>query len=65
MGTTFDRDLVRLLREAGCSFVRSAKGSHEIWFSPVTGKPVVVPNGIVSRHTANAILKQAGLPKAF
>jgi hypothetical protein len=24
-----------------------------------------VPIGIASRHTANAILRQAGLPKAF
>jgi predicted RNA binding protein YcfA (HicA-like mRNA interferase family) len=65
MPATFDKDLIKLLREAGCYFVRPAKGSHELWFSPVSGRPLVVPSGIVSRHTANAILKQAGLPKAF
>ena len=24
--------------------VRQGKGSHEIWFSPITGKEFVVPN---------------------
>jgi hypothetical protein len=29
------------------------------------GKRIVVPLQIKSRHTANGILKDAGLPKAF
>ena len=45
--------------------VRQGKGSHEIWHSPITGQNFPVPIGIPSRHTANAILRQAGLPKAF
>lgn len=45
--------------------VRQGKGSHEIWYSPITRRNFPVPVGIVSRHTANAILRQAGLPKAF
>ncbi|MBV8912312.1 MAG: type II toxin-antitoxin system HicA family toxin [Acetobacteraceae bacterium] len=61
--STFDRELSRLLREAGCVHVRPAKGSHELWFSPHTKRHFTVPQGIVSRHTANAVLKQAGLPK--
>lgn len=65
MGATFDRELTRLLTEAGCSFVRPAKGSHSIWYSPVVQRHFTVPHGIVSRHTANAVLKQAGLPRAF
>jgi len=40
-------------------------GSHEIWHSPLTKVNFAVPVGIPSRHTANAILRQAGLPKAF
>jgi predicted RNA binding protein YcfA (HicA-like mRNA interferase family) len=59
------RDLRRLLEDAGCYFVRSGKGSHEIWFSPINGQNFPVPIGIKSRHTANDILKQAGLPKQF
>jgi hypothetical protein len=32
---------------------------------PSRGQIFPVPVGIASRHTANAILRQAGLPKAF
>ena len=52
-------------RAAGCSLVRQGRGSHEIWHSPITKRNFAVPIGIPSRHTANAILRQAGLPKAF
>jgi len=65
MAPQFDRALRELLTEAGCYFVRHGKGSHEIWFSPITRRNFPVPIGIPSRHTANAILRQAGLPKAF
>jgi len=61
----FDRPLRDLLRQAGCALVRQGRGSHEIWKSPITRRNFVVPIGIPSRHTANAILRQAGLPKAF
>ncbi|MEX0961075.1 MAG: type II toxin-antitoxin system HicA family toxin [Burkholderiales bacterium] len=50
---------------AGCQFVRTGKGDHEIWYSPVTEVHFVVDGKIKSRHTANAVLKQAGLPKQF
>jgi predicted RNA binding protein YcfA (HicA-like mRNA interferase family) len=65
MAPQFDRELRALLRDAGCRLVRQGKGSHEIWFSPITKRNFAVPVGIPSRHTANAILRQAGLPKAF
>ncbi|HJW80266.1 MAG: type II toxin-antitoxin system HicA family toxin [Microvirga sp.] len=65
MAPQFDRALRELLREGGCTFVRQGKGSHEIWHSPITGRNFAVPVHIPSRHTANAILRQAGLPKAF
>jgi predicted RNA binding protein YcfA (HicA-like mRNA interferase family) len=65
MALQIDRTLRDLLRAAGCTFVRQGKGSHEIWHSPITGRNFPVPIGIASRHTANAILRQAGLPKAF
>ena len=63
MGPSFDHDLRELLRAAGCMFVRQGRGSHEIWHSPITRRNF--PVRIASRHTANAILRQAGLPKAF
>jgi len=62
---SFTPQLKKLLRNAGCSFLRHGKGDHEIWFSRVTQKYFTVDAKILSRHTANAVLKQAGLPKAF
>jgi hypothetical protein len=59
------RALAEMLREAGCRFERQAKGSHEIWYSPITRRTFTVPANIGGRPLANAILKQAGLPKAF
>jgi predicted RNA binding protein YcfA (HicA-like mRNA interferase family) len=63
--TVFTPELKRLLREAGCRPVRQGKGDHEIWQSPITGKRFPVDSKILSRHLANAVLKQAGLPKRF
>jgi predicted RNA binding protein YcfA (HicA-like mRNA interferase family) len=59
------RALTELLREAGCGLDRQGKGSHEIWYSPITRRTFTVPSNIDGRPLANAILKQAGLPKAF
>jgi len=65
MAPQFDRALRDLLRAAGCTLVRQGRGSHEIWHSPITKRNFAVPIGIPSRHTANAILRQAGLPKVL
>jgi len=61
----FTKDLKKILREAGCTFERHGKGDHELWYSPITAVRFVVDNAIKSRHTANAVLRQAGLPKRF
>jgi hypothetical protein len=61
----FQPAVVRVLREAECSFVRHGKGDHDIWYSPITQRNFTVDSKIKSRHTANAIMKQAGLPKQF
>ena len=53
----------RILRDNNCFFERSGKGDHEIWYSPITSRRFPVDAKIKSRHTANGILKQAGLPK--
>ena len=65
MARSFTPQLKKLLSDGGCYFERQGKGDHEIWYSPLTNRRFVVDNSIKSRHTANAILKQAGLPKAF
>jgi HicA toxin of bacterial toxin-antitoxin, len=57
--------LKEILRSRGCAFHRQGKGDHEIWHSPITRRYFPVDSKILSRHTANAVLKQAGIPKAF
>ena len=44
---------------------RQGKGSHEIWYSPLTKRTLSVPANLKSQRLANEILKQGGLPKAF
>lgn len=65
MAPQFDRPLRELPAAAGCAFSRQGRGSHEIWHSPLTERNFAVPIHIPSRHTANAILRQAGRAKAF
>lgn len=65
MARSFTPKLKKLLLNAGCNLERQGKGDHQIWYSPITSRRFVVDNSIKSRHTANAVLKQAGLPKAF
>ncbi|MCO5162159.1 MAG: type II toxin-antitoxin system HicA family toxin [Mesorhizobium sp.] len=59
------KDTRKLLSTAGWTFLRHAKGDHEIWTNTATGAKVTVDANMTSRHTANEILKKAGLPKAF
>lgn len=61
----FAKQLKKILRENGCQYVRPGKGDHEIWYSPVSGLHFTVDSKILSRHTANETLKQAGLNKRF
>jgi len=61
----FTKDLKKILSAHGCTFYRHGKGDHDIWTSPITGVRFPVDSDIKSRHTANAVLKQAGLDKAF
>jgi len=65
MSTSYTPELKKILKKAGCYFVRAGRGDHEIWYSPITQINFVVDSQIKSRHTANAVLKQAGLSKAF
>ncbi|GAA6623297.1 type II toxin-antitoxin system HicA family toxin [Scytonema sp. NUACC26] len=65
MGVSFTPQLKKILLEGSCYFERQGKGDHEIWYSPITDRRFVVDASIKSRHTANAVLKQAGLPKVF
>ncbi|WP_372472591.1 type II toxin-antitoxin system HicA family toxin [Capnocytophaga sp. ARDL2] len=45
-------ELLRFLKKRGCYKLRDAKGSHEIWYSPITKETFSVPN-----HGANEVGK--------
>ncbi|MFA4894099.1 type II toxin-antitoxin system HicA family toxin [Brevundimonas sp.] len=64
MPKDFYSELTAILFVAGWRRVANAKGSHEKWRHPDRVHSVIVPRS-KSRHTANEVLKQAGLPKAF
>jgi len=57
--------LKEILRAQGCRYDRPGRGDHDIWYSPITNRRFPVDHKILPRHTANAVLKQAGIPKQF
>lgn len=64
MAKDYYDEIARLLRQAGWTKTVGGKGSHEKWLDADKKRVVIVPRS-KSRHTANEVLKQAGLPKAF
>ncbi len=65
MPTNLYLEVAKLLRDAGCTFVRQGKGDHEIWESPITKRRFTLPRKLQKTHTANGALKDAGLPKRY
>lgn len=61
----FYKDVVDFLNANGCQQLRKGKGSHAIWTSPHSDTPFTVPRKILSRHTANKIMKDAGIDHKF
>jgi predicted RNA binding protein YcfA (HicA-like mRNA interferase family) len=61
MGSGFYPQLRDILLANGCTLVRQGKGSHEVWHSPMSGRTFPVAVTVQSRHTANGILKDAGI----
>jgi predicted RNA binding protein YcfA (HicA-like mRNA interferase family) len=57
----YRRPLIKKLKANGCTFVKMAKGSHELWQSPISMTRFVVQKSLKSRISANNILKQAGI----
>ncbi len=57
------RQITRRLRRLGFEFDRQARGSHEIWWNPVTRRRTTVPNhpGDLPERTVAAILQRAGI----
>jgi len=65
MGSGFYAQLQSILIQHGCMLVRQGKGSHEAWFSPITKRTFPIAVTVKNRHTANEVLKQAGIGKHF
>lgn len=61
----YEKKVRNILAENGCEFLRHGKGDHDIWFSPITNRKVVVDGKIKSRHVANEIMKQSGINHRF
>ena len=57
--------LKELLRANLCRLERQGKGDHEIWYSPITEIRFPVDGKIKSRHTANAVLFESEVERAF
>lgn len=62
---SYTPNLKEILRSNGCFFDRPGRGDHEIWYSLITQRRFPVDHKILSRHTANAVLKPAGIAKQF
>lgn len=61
----YEKKVRDILLQNGCYFKRHGKGDHDIWFSPITNRPVTVDAKIKSRHTANGIMKESGINYRF
>ncbi len=55
--------VIEKLKAAGYSYSRPGKGSHEFWTNG--RREQLVSCNIDSRHTANGIMKQAGIAHKF
>lgn len=61
-------EVIRRLKVLGFEFDRQAKGSHEIWWNPISHARTTVPNhpGDLPEGTLGAILRAAGVePERF
>jgi hypothetical protein len=61
----YEKKVRKVLTENGCYFKRRGKGDHDVWFSPISKQSFPVDGKIKSRHIANIVLKQAGIPFRF
>jgi hypothetical protein len=61
----YEKKVRDALTKHGCRFIRRGKGDHDVWYSPVKEHSFPVAARIKSRHTANEIMKQAGIDFHF
>ena len=63
--SNYNHKIKEILKDNDCYFVRHGKGDHDIWYSPKTNKKFPVDGKIKSRHTANFVMKLAGIENKF
>ena len=61
----YTKDVYRLIREYGCTFVRRGKGDHNIYYSPIRNSNFSVDGKITIRYMANKVMKDAGINHKF
>ncbi|MDR2575019.1 MAG: type II toxin-antitoxin system HicA family toxin [Treponema sp.] len=61
----YEKKVREILSKNGYSFHHHGKGDHDIWFNQIMNKKVTVDSKIKSRHMANQIMKEAGIPYHF
>jgi len=61
----YTKEVRKILSDNGFRAARKGKGDHVIWYNEITKRTASVDGEIKSRHTANEILKKAGLGKRF
>lgn len=57
----YTKQVKKILKDHGCTFVRYGKGDHERWYSPITNENFSIDGKIVSKVSANQQLKDAGI----
>jgi predicted RNA binding protein YcfA (HicA-like mRNA interferase family) len=58
---SYEGKVKKLLKSNGWARCRQPRGSHEIWSHNDNSQEITVPSIIKKRHTANHILKAAGI----
>lgn len=56
-------ELTKMMKKGGCYFL-GHRGEHDLWYSPITEKEIIVPrhpSKEIPTGTANKIKKDAGL----
>lgn len=59
----YEKEVKEKLKVFGWQFLRSGKGTHEVWTDGTHS--VTVNKDCRSRHTANSIMKAAGIDHKF
>jgi predicted RNA binding protein YcfA (HicA-like mRNA interferase family) len=59
------KQLCEVLTKNGWAYYGPGKGSHQKWRKSGISHSVLVPFNCYSRHTANAVLREAGIDHKF